>query len=416
VVRDVTAGEHTAPREEEMTKTQPFRGLPAAFACLVLAAASTSAQSPTLLVSTTADEDHLFGSVTDGEIVRHVPGWPLRSAWPEATLSLMLGPGGSGDLHLVPGDVDALHDPGDGTPGGGLYFSLATNQGGWLDGDVLRVGPDGLEVAWSEQTLVAALGVVDGGLDVDALLVEPEGVLLSLAENEDSSLLSGDVPGEIHDGDVLGFDPGTGAVWHVLTESQVGDLVSAALGAATSPGDLKGLARDPADGELLFCVQSPSAHDGSVFRSAMGGSLLPGHEELDFGFQGSGELDALGVAVSEWPSLVPSTLQPAAGTSVSFQTEGAQPGEPCVLLLALGHVPAWFDMAGYGGLVLEQDALFDVSLKAFPSLAAFADGMGTVSWGFDVPTVLQPEDIVAQSFSLVPPYAASNPILVEAGQ
>ncbi|RKY22208.1 MAG: hypothetical protein DRQ55_01885 [Planctomycetota bacterium] len=383
---------------------------------LALSASPAWAQSPTLLVSTSSNELHPSGSVGDEEIVWHTPGVPLRTALPTETLSLLLGPASGGELHILPGDVDALHDPGEAALGGGLMFSLVSNQGGWEDGDVLRISAAGLELVWSEDALVTALGVTDGNLDLDALLVEDGMLLFSLAEDEDSTLLSGDMPGVIEDGDVVGWDPVTGAVWHVLTESAVDTLVSNVVASGSLAGDLKGLARNHEDGGLLFCVQSPSSHDGAVFSTSMGGSLLDGHDEQDFGFQGAGELDALGLARSHWSSLGVSDAQPAAGTTLVITLEGAKPSEPCLLLLSMASEPSWFDMGGWGGLVLAQDTLFNLSLQALPSLSVMADGMGSANWSFDVPLALQPVDVVAQVFSFANPHMATNPVLIEAGQ
>ena len=387
-------------------------------ACALAAlAAPSSAQTLDLLVSTSADET--LGSLVfgDEEVVLHPAGGVPRLAWPTSTLALHLGPTSAGATYLEPGDLDALHDLGDGTPGGGLLFSLVSDEGGWKDGDVLRTLDGGVSLVWSEDTLVAAVGATDGNLDIDALQLDDDGwVLFSLAEDEDSAWLSGDQPGVVQDGDVLRWNPATGVIEVLLTESAVAGLVAVALGGSATIGDTKGLARDPADGSLLFCVQSPSAHDGSVFSAAGGGSLLAGHAESDFGFGGAGELDALCVAHSTWATLQGSEGKPAAGTSVSLTLGGAQPGTAWVLLMSTESVPNWFPLPGWGGLVLSEDLLFQASLKAFPFLVRVADGLGECAWSFDVPPTQPPQDVVLQAASLSGSRPISNPVLLEVAQ
>lgn len=395
-----------------------FRFLsPALLLAVSLMPAPALSQTFDLLVSTSADETAGAQLVGDEEFVLHPAGGVLRPAWPAATLALLLGESGVGSLHMQPGDVDAVHDPGDSIPGGGLFFSLVSNQGVWEDGDILRVQASGVVVAWKEEILVGVLGVTDGNLDVDALHMDADGTfLLSLAEDEASSVLSGDHPGKIEDGDVLRWNPVTGAVSMELTESAVDALVAHALGVASATGDLKGLARDPNDGSLLFCVQSPSAHDGSVFSTANGGMLLPGHQESDFGFDGAGELDALSVALTSWPGLQTSSQQPVPGTSVVLSVEGLLQGQAAVLLMAEAYGPSWFDLPGWGGLVLAEDGLLAASLSIYPFLVAAADGNGRAEWSFDLPIGIIPGDVVAQAVVLNGVHAASNPVLIEAAQ
>lgn len=382
-----------------------------------LLAPAAGAQELELLVSTSADETHLLGAVGDDEFVLHGPASLPRTAWPASTLALHLGPASSGPLHKWPGDVDALHDLGSGPSGGAILFSFVADQTGWEDGDILKADATGVSEAWKEELLVNLFGATDGNLDVDALQLDPDGtLLLSFAEDEASTVLSGTTAGILQDGDVLSYDPVSGAVAVVMTESAVASIVATALGSSAAIGDVLGLARDPHDGQILFTVQSPTAHDGSVFSTANGGSILPGHDEASFGFQGAGELDALSVALGVWPGLVVSDPMPPPGSNVALTLDGLQPGEIAVLLCAMSRVPAWVATAGWGGLVLAEDALFEASLKAFPFLVATADGTGRATWSFDVPPSQPPQDVVAQAITLLAPRTASNPVLIEVAQ
>jgi len=71
----------------------------------------------------------------------------------------------------------------------------------------------------------------------------------------------------------VAWDPTAGMVWVVYPEGAIDVLVSQALGSTQSTADTKGVSRNPVTGDLLFCVQSPSAHHGSVFSDADAGSL-----------------------------------------------------------------------------------------------------------------------------------------------
>jgi hypothetical protein len=278
------------------------------------------AQVPNLLVSLTSDDSLPSELVFDEELVFHAPGAPAHVAWPSATLALLAGDGnGVQALHTLLNDVDALHLSNDGpTAAQALYVSMPVDQAGFLDGDVLRFGPGGLEIYIPESFFVLLTGASDGNVDVDAFHEDPDGTLVfSFADNENSVVLSGDNPGVIGDGDVLVWDPATALATILYTESQINAMVSAALGVTTSTTDTTGLARDPASGELLFSVLSPTAEDATVFSTAGGGSRLAGHEEASFGFTGSPELDALTVASWRFPSLTVSNDAPLRCKSIA---------------------------------------------------------------------------------------------------
>ena len=387
---------------------------PAILTCLL--ADVSSAQQAQLIVSLSGDDQLASGSVRDQDLVWHGGETDARVLWPSETLSALWGQG-TGSLHVVPGDVDAVHDPGSALPGGGMYFSLVADQGGFQDGDVLQVVDGSVVEVFDEEDLKLALGSTDGNIDVDALHLEEDGTwLLSFAEDEGSAVLSGDTPGIVADGAVVRWDAANGTIELVHTESDIGAFVAQALGSLAAPGDLKGIARHPVDGELLFSVQSPSAHDGSVFHAAAGGALLAGHEESDFGFAGSGELDALTVARSTWPTLQVSEPTPQPGGTLAITLSDAAPGSAWVLLLSGEVGPSWFDVEGWGGLALHEDATFAAALKLFPLLVATADGQGTATWIHPLPASVMPGDLMLQAFDLGAGQEGSNPVVVEVGQ
>ncbi|MCB9899315.1 MAG: hypothetical protein H6825_15020 [Planctomycetes bacterium] len=383
---------------------------------LLLLVASAGAQSVDLFVSTSTDADLSGSPVRDSDVLSHRPGLPAAFALPAEALSALAGdPTGSG-LHVVFGDIDALHVSPGGLASDGLYISLLSNENGFLDGDVLALSQEGASVFRSEAEFAAAAGASDGNVDVDAFSLDADGTIwFSFAEDEASAFLSGDQPGSIGDGDVLVWPAGQSVAQIVYTEAQIDAFVSAALGASTSTVDTRGLARDAA-GQLLFVVQSPSAHDASVFTTAGGGALLDGHDEASFGFGADEELDALSVAPSLWPGLAVSEPRPAAGGSFSFEVWDAEPGAPHVVLMALDLGPSWLPLAGWGGLVLADDALFFASAHLLPSLTVLPDAAGRASLALDVPAALTALDVTAQAVCLGAGASASDPLVVELAQ
>lgn len=382
----------------------------------LLAGPSLAQELPAVYVSLSADGGLGGAPVEDEEVLLHDPFGPTRVALPGESLAALAGDPGNSGLHHLFGDVDALHDRGEG-PGGGLILSLVSDELGFQDGDLLALTATGLEVLVPEDTLVTLFGISDGNLDVDAVHLQDDGVwLVSFNETEDSTLLSGDTQGVLEDGDVVAWDPAQGTVAVVLTEGDVDALVTAALGSSTSTGDTKGLARHPQSGELLFSVQSPSAHDGSVFSAAQGGSLLAGHSEDDFGFDGAVELDALTVVRTRWPGLTPSEPRPAAGAAFELALRGDEPGALQLVTVSLDLAPAWFTLQGWGGIVLAEDALFGAGLQATAALFTVADGTGVAELTLVVPPTVVDVDLHLQALGWSWPHAASNPIVLELAQ
>lgn len=392
-----------------------------ALLALALLAPAPWAQGYDVLVSLSADDTLPGGPVRDQDLVLHAPGVPAHVAWPSETLSLLAGDGGSGNWP-VPGDVDAVHDAGGPTADAGLYLSLAADEAGFKDGDLLRAGPGGFAVFLSEAQFIAAAGATDGNVDLDAVQIDADGsILFSFADNEASSFLSGDDAGVVKDGDVLLWPAGAPAAVMLMTESQVNQMVSAALGSATllSTTDTTALARDPHTGAVLFAVQSPTANDASVFSTALGGVLVEGHAEADFGFGGSPEIDALSLAASRFPAVTVSASKPAAGAGLDVRLADASPGVPHLVLAALALDAPQPQLAGWGGFVLAQDALLDACWTLSNVLLIVPGAAGAGGLSATVPPGQPPVDVVLQV--VAPPAAgqparASNPLVLEFAQ
>jgi hypothetical protein len=389
-------------------------------ACVALP--DVSAQGFDVLVSLSVDDTLPGGPVRDQDLVAHSPGAPAHVAWPSETLSLLAGDGGGSGNFPVFGDIDAVHDAGGATADQGLYISLLSDEAGFKDGDVLRFGPGGLSVFRSEAEFIAASGATDGNVDVDAFQLDTDGtILFSFSDNEASAFLSGDDPGMVKDGDVLLWLPGSPAAQVLLTEAQVNAMVTKALGSTStiSTIDTLSLARDPQNGAVLFSVASPTANDATVFSTALGGSVVAGHAEADFGFTTSPELDALSVAASHFPALTTTDPKPPAGGSVTLGLASAGPGVPHFVLAALGMAPAKPALAGWGGFVLAQDPLLDACWGQSNLLLVLPDAAGVGSLSSDIPAGMPAVDVMLQV--IAPPWSGqpargSNPLLLELAQ
>ncbi len=400
-----------------------FAGLrgPASLALLALCAVSTPsvhAQSFGVHVSTSSDAQISGLVIADEEVLtRNMQGMMYVSVPTEAS-SAMVGELTTSGLHHVFGDVDALHEGGGYPVGSELFLSLVSNEAGYLDGDVLRGTPaSGFSVFLGEADFVMACGLTDGNADIDAFHKDGDGsVFFSFAEDEDSSFLSGDTPGVVADGDILKWNPFLGSADVFHRESEVGAFVSQALGSATSIGDVKGVARNPLTGALLFTVQSPSSHDASIFTDAGGGELMEGYAEASWGFSSATEFDALSVATNLWPSLDTSDSMPAAGASGSLKVDGADPGEAYIIFAALSLGPSQVVTAGWGGLVLSADALFLGSLNQLALRTVVTDSLGQAQLGFTIPTGVPATDIFVQAVAAASPHPATNPLVIEVAQ
>jgi hypothetical protein len=284
---------------------------------------------------------------------------------------------GLGDL--LPTDVDALalSPAGGSIPGsalGAVHFSLLSNQGSFLDGDVLRLAAGGgFEVAIAEGQLALELGTPDAALDLDAISFDEQGRLVFSLQND----LSGTVLGDVSDGDVL-YRDGFGGIQRRLTEAQVQEAYTAVTGSTSSIGDVLGAHVGP-DG-LWVSLQSPSSADGGVLLAEGAYAWIP-EDQLGLG---GAELDGLtaapaGAAPVAW-------VQADGSGSMRGRIEGATPGG-LVMVLAAGQ-PGYQAVPGLGAFFVDalDPHLSTVLAGNGPSLV-LADGAGAVDTLFDLPSV-----------------------------
>ncbi len=368
---------------------------------------TSSAQTFDVYVSLSSDDTVAGATVRDEDILVHSDGEVARVALPSEALALWAG-------NAMLGDIDAFHDHGLAGPApDSFYLSLLSNEHGFQDGDVLRFENGTLSVFIPEAAFGVVTGV-DADLDVDAFQLDADGtVYFSLAEDETSTFLSGDTAGTIGDGDILCWVAGANAATIIFTESEVTAMVNQALGNATASGDTKGLARDPETGALLFCVQSPSSDDGTVISTANGGSLIGAHEEADFGFDGGGELDALTVKRTSYPTLAVEVSTVTAGDDVTVEVTGA-PSNSAFLLVASTALSTGvtIPLGGWGGLVLVDDAVLTATLVAAPYLIIVTDALGRGTLTTNVPATLGPTEWVLQAIAPGPHLTSTNPLLL----
>jgi len=387
---------------------------------LLVAAPLGAAQGYDVLVSLSADDTLPSGAVRDEDLVLQSPGAVAHVAWPSETLSLLAGDGSTGNWPVFT-DIDAVSDMGGKTADEGLYISLSTNEAGFLDGDILRGGGGKFSVWLPEAAFTAATGATDDNVDVDAFQLDADGtILFSFGDNEESAFLSGDGSGTIKDGDILILPPGAATASILFTETDVSAMVTLALGSSSTitTTDTLSLARDPLTGAVLFTVQSPTGDDASVFSTAGGGSLVPGHAEADFGFVGAPEIDALSVAVSRFPATTVSAPNPPAGGSVTVMLADGEPGVPHLVLASLGLTTPKPLLMGWGGFVLAHDSLLNVCWGQALSLSIVPGATGLGSLVASLPVGLPPTDVVIQV--VAPPASgparAGNPVLVQLAQ
>jgi hypothetical protein len=382
---------------------------------LLAAGGEARCQSPDVLVSLSADDALPGGTVRDQDLVFHGPGSGTYVSWPSETFALYTAQTVQ-NLHPAFTDIDAIHErPSGSLASQRLLFSIGTDEAGFKDGDIIALGAGGeFEVHTAEAAFIAAAGITDGNVDIDAYELDTDGsVLFSFGDNEASSFLSGDTPGLVKDGDVLSWPAGSALAEMVYTEPQINAFVTQALGVAATTTDTTGLARDPVSGVLLFSVQSPTNHDATVFSAAQGGSVLPGHSEADFGFTGAPELDALCVAFHRHPSVATSVAKPAPGDTIVLQLSGATPGFPHLAFVSLTLGPTQFPLSGWGGFVLAQDALLSAALSGASLLLIVPDGAGRGTLSSTLPLNIGPNDVVVQVVSPGPDLASSNPLVLE---
>jgi len=360
-----------------------FRPFPRGLAALALAGVSAAppAQAQDRVVfSLTSAATTPFGTLQDTELGQFDPATGVVAPWlREATAAFYTGDVDGDSKSDVWKDVDALAV----VMGGprrvrDVYVSFTTGVGAFLDGDVVRLAPDGtLAVAWSEAQIVAAFGCTDGGVDLDALHVYADGsMLLSFADDEASSIFSTDAANVITDGSVLFWDPIQGAEAVIYTEGAVDQMITTALGKATTAGDTLSVAVD-ATGAICFTVQSPSADDATVFSDAGGGSVVM--KESALALASTVEIDALDFMPASADFLVShAPLRVVDSTQQLVVEVWGAPVHDFVVLLGLGRGDAsQFPLPGFQGLALPiNDPLLLISLSGVPYLFGQTDASG----------------------------------------
>ncbi|MDF1800736.1 MAG: hypothetical protein P1V81_16295, partial [Planctomycetota bacterium] len=277
-----------------------------------------------------------------------------------------------------PSDVDAVGLRPSPVPAqrGVLAFSLLSNEGGYLDGDVLAFGSTGsLDVLIPEATLAAALGLSEASLDVDGLDYDEAGRLCFSLQGS----LVGTTVGDVDNGDVLRLEP-DGSVTRLFTEADVQAALTAATGLTDAVGDVHAVALS--GGETWVAVQAPSAVDGTLLR--LGDQPVLAMDELVAGLGGS-ELDAAVVLPASYRrgSLAVDVDQTVPGAMLTGFGAGFEPLAPVAILVA-GTQAASLDLGlgGFGDLLLDLgDPWF--AMGGFPVLQADASGRFQV--GFQLP-------------------------------
>lgn len=293
------------------------------------------AQEHSLLLSTSGDAATLSGKFADIDDEEVLVFTPPASVEPSEFVSdfaweVILGDAdGDGGFDDEPGELDALHLP-VGFSGRPTLFdafvsfsSAETLVDGTtvMDGDVVRILPGGgADIAYDELLFETLTGT--SNVDVDAFAVDAAGALFfSFADTEETAyeIIAQENGGDpaLPDGTIFVVRPGDTFAHILHTESQVLDMVRAALGVSnTSIGDTQGLTVDPMnDGHLWFAISSTSsALEGTVFSTASGGTvaMLNGFalNGSGFGFATEEALDAL-------------TLAPATKNPIQMQVDSA---------------------------------------------------------------------------------------------
>ncbi len=316
----------------------------------------------------------------DEELLRLEFGDPFARLWlPQGAWCSLLGDADQNGSFDFPAGVDGLTW----APRGrgpqptvlDLWFSMDADFQTWKDGDVLRISEAGaIELVYSEDSIRTALGTASA-LDLDALAINPQGKLcFSLRDGITVSVL-----GAIADGDVLVYDP-AGSVSRMATEAEVQAWVDYAVPGAGAIGDVKGLSFEPTTGDLLFLVQSPSAHDATVFSAAQGGMIYAGFAESDWGFQQSTELDAIAFVPSTFtqaPILTCDVQTVAPGQSFTLHLQHATPNTVIQGLAANRRSLRSSDRGGFGLSVVDLGAV--VRTWPVPAGSMVSDGVGSAS-------------------------------------
>lgn len=357
-------------------KVAPSLILIAAVAPSTLVAAQTAVDGdspPTLLVSTTSDPGAVLTvgpDLDDSSIVRVRAGdeplpWMLEGHWRALA-------------DFVPSDVDGFsHRTGSSAfAAESVAFSLLSNEGGFLDGDVLTLAPGGgVEILLTEDSIATALGAPGAAIDLDAIAFDELGRLVFSLQSD----LAGTALGDLSNGDVLML--AEDGPERLATEADVEAALEAATGSTAGIGDVHGVT--VVDGELWVAVQAPGSVDGGVL--ALGDNARIVADEAELGLAGE-EVDAL--------DCVAGTVDPlglwidAPGAEGVGACRAATPGGAGVLVVsgAAGYESAGY-LEGFGAWYVDPtDALLAQQLAGGGGLVLF-DGEGAFETTFTNPGV-----------------------------
>ena len=364
--RSEQTASHAVERGTRAARLAPRVGFGLALFCLVAPAAA--AQTPhRFLVSTTDNAVADFGPLgafgDEALIVLEAGAEPLPYLLEGNWRAL---------LPFLPTDIDALAiAPGYGTLSqGGLCFSLLSNQGGFLDGDVLKFdGTGALSVYVAESTLAAALGVEGTGLDVDAITFDGNQRLLFSLEFD---AMTGAL-GQVQNGDVLRleFD---GSVSRVLSEADVQAAYTQATGSSAAIGDVHGLQWHA--GDIWVTIQAPSSADGGVLRVTGTPGFIVQETELGIG---GAEIDAL-LRIPNGETPFSLWIEPN-GVGATGHLAGGTPGGLALVLASAsaGYQPEPF-LGGFAAWYLNPADPFLVALLSGPGASGFSlDSLGRVT-------------------------------------
>ncbi len=366
-----------------------FKGMGAtgvvAFAAMVAMGAPVPAQE-SVIFSLTSSGTAPFGTLADTEMALFDPQFGACRPWCSIASAAFFAGDLDGDgVTDEWKDVDAIHVEQVGGRVTELYVSFNSTTGPWLDGDIVRVLPNGsLALAWSEARLIADFGLTDGQMDVDGMHLGSDGRLfVSFSDDEASSILSTDVAGVITDGSIVSWDGSKPLAAVEVTEAGIDGFVSHALGKNVKTGDTLSVAMD-VNGVLAFTVQSPSSDDATVFRVSNGGEIVVSETQL--GLTGAPEIDALELVDAPVPFLATrvSPRSVPANVSAQISLDGAA-NHAFVVTLALARGDAAnLPADGFVGLFLDPiDPLFSASLADFTFTYGVTDGAGQGTLQFD---------------------------------
>ena len=343
---------------------------------LVLFSLPTVAQAPRVLVSTTDDVTPgvLPFAVTDTDLVAVGGGKPVLPDFMGGHFQATCG--------FTPTDIDAVtRFPGT-RPGRleSLVFSLLSNEGGFLDGDILGLAPGGgTALLVSELDLANAMGAPGANIDVDALTYDDQGRLLfSLFSDQTGTSL-----GTILDGDILRLELAFAGVTRILSESDVQARVTQATGTVSAILDVQAI--EWAGGSLWAAVQSPSNLDGAVIQ--LNGTPQVIIDEAGMGLGGS-EIDALAEMRTgdEIPCFQMSLDQALPGDMVHIDVHGDPNSILMVLMAGNTGFRDFSRFPGFGAWYLDG---FDPWLRAQVATARIPfvqlDSTGTFSRDWRIP-------------------------------